>query len=108
MGRNLLCGVRERVEGVIDFLAKNLVLNRDNRNQKDVVERFGFDADVKLLHSKGEATDELLDGTNDEVEAGLHEPTKLSEAFNNADFGGADGEDARDAHDCDGLVESSW
>jgi hypothetical protein len=104
MSCDLLSGIREGIKGLIDLLAKDLVLNRHDGCQKYIIQGFGFDANVKLLHAEGETTHELLHRANDEIKAGLHKATELSKSFNDPYFSCADDEATRNAHG-DGLAD---
>jgi hypothetical protein len=72
MSGNLLCGVGKRVKCLIDILSNHLVLDRDYRGEKDIVLRFGFDANVELLNAEGDGAGFLFAWATDYAEAWLN------------------------------------
>lgn len=99
--RDLLRRIRQGVEGFKDVFSQNLVLDRHYSRQKDVVKRFGFDSDVKLLDPETQTSHQLFHGAKGERETWLNKAAEFPPSFDDAHFGRTDGEAARDAH-CDG------
>ena len=98
MRRDLLHWIGERVKGFVALVAEDLVLDRDDGFQKDIVERFRLDAHVELLDAKGEASHLLLAGAEDQVKAGLSQAREFPKALNQRHFGRRNCKAARNAH----------
>jgi hypothetical protein len=60
MGRDLLDRIGKSVESFVALVAKDLILDRNDRFQKHIVQCFCFDANIELLHAKRKAADLLL------------------------------------------------
>src|SRR5207248_1339581 len=91
-GLDLLLRGAEFVEGVVDLVVEDLVLDRDGDLDEDVVVGFGFDGELGLLDLEVDEVDALGKGDED-VEAGADNAVELAEALDDTGGVGADGEE---------------
>ena len=66
--------------------------------QKDVVQCLGFHADIDLLDTETESSDQLFHGTQDKAKTRLCQALEFAPTFNDADLGRANGKTAGNAH----------
>jgi hypothetical protein len=99
-GLDLLLRLGEFVEGVVDFVGEDLVLDGDGDLDEDVVVGLGFDLELGLLDLEVDEVDGFGEGQQD-VEAGLFDAAELAEAFDDAGGVGADGVEGLDDEDED-------
>lgn len=71
--RNLLRRIRQGIKCFVYLVTEDLVLDRDDGRQKDIVECLGFDTHIELLHAKAQLSYELINRAADNAEAGLQE-----------------------------------
>jgi hypothetical protein len=91
-GLDLFLRGAELVEGVVDLVVEDLVLDGDGDLDKDVVVGLGLDGKLRLLDLEVDEVDALGEGDED-VKAGTDDAVELAEAFDNARRIGADGEE---------------
>jgi hypothetical protein len=91
-GLDLLLRGAEFVEGVVDLVVEDLVLDGDGDLDEDVVASLGLDGELGLLDLEVDEVDALGEGDED-VEAGADDPVELAEALDYAGSVGADGEE---------------
>ena len=83
------CGGGEFVEGVVDFVVEDLVLDADGDLDEDVVVGLGLDLELRLLDLEVDEVDAFGEGEED-VEAGLGDAVEFAEALDDAGGVGAD------------------
>src|SRR5258708_5189358 len=91
-GLDLLLRGAEFVEGVVDLVVEDLVLDGDGDLDEDVVVSLGLDGELGLLDLEVDEVDALGEGDED-VEAGADDAVELAEALDYARGVGADGEE---------------
>ena len=91
----LLLRGAEFVEGVVDLVVEDLVLDGDGYLDEDVVVSLGFDRELSLLDLKVDEVDALGEGDED-MEAGANDAVELAESFDDTGRVGADGEEGFD------------
>src|SRR5216683_283596 len=97
-GLDLLLRGAELVEGVVDLVVEDLVLDGDGDLDEDVVAGLGLDGELGLLDL--EVDDKGLLGEGDEdLEAGADDAVELAEALDDAGGVGADGEEGFEDRD---------
>lgn len=89
-GLDLLLRAAEFVEGVVDLVVKDLILNGDRDLDEDVVVGLGFDRELGLLDLEVDEVDALGVGDED-VEAGADDAVEFAEALDDRGGVGADG-----------------
>ena len=89
-GLNLLLRLGELVEGVVDFVGEDLVLDADGDLDEDVVAGLGFDLELGLLDLEVDEVDGFGEGDED-AQAGLDDAIELAETLDHAGGVGADG-----------------
>jgi hypothetical protein len=101
-GLNLFLRTAEFVEGVVDFVVEDLVLDGDRNLDEDVVVGLGLDGELGLLDLEVDEVDSLGVGDED-VEARADDAVELAEALDYPGGVGADGvkgfEDGDEADD---------
>ncbi len=88
-GLDLLLGGGEAVEGVVDLVVEDLVLDADGDLDEDVVVGLGLDLKLGLLDLEVDEVDALGEGEED-VGAGAGDAVELAEALDDAGGEGAD------------------
>ena len=88
-GLDLLLRGGEAVEGVVDFVVEDLVLDADGDLDEDVVVGLGLDLKLGLLDLEVDEVDSLGEG-EEEVRAGAGDAVELAEAL---DYAGGEGAD---------------
>ena len=91
-GLDLLLRGAEFVEGVVDLVVENLVLDGDGDLDEDVVVGLGFDGELSLLDLEVDEVDTLGEGDED-VKAGADDAVEFAEALDYTSGVGAHGEE---------------
>lgn len=52
---------------IIDLFLEDLILDRDDSSQENIVQRLGLNPNIELLHAKGQATHHFFHGADDHV-----------------------------------------
>ena len=91
-GLDLFLRGAEFVEGVVDLVVEDLVLDGDGDLDEDVVVRLGFDGELGLLDLEVDEVDAFGEGDED-VEAGADDAVELAESLDYAGGVGADSEE---------------
>ena len=89
-GLDLLLRGAEFVEGVVDLVVEDLILDGDGDLDEDVVVGLGLDGELGLLDLEVDEVDALGEG-NEDVQAGADDAVELAEALDDAGGVGADG-----------------
>lgn len=97
-GLDLFDGIGEFVEGGFHGIGNHFVLDRDGDLHKDVVLRFGFDFHVELLDLHAHALDDGFNVRRFPIEPRTGDASEFSEALNDSDLGGFDGEEGTEDH----------
>jgi len=88
-GLDLLLRCGEAIEGVVDFVVEDLVLDADGDLDEDVVVGLGLDLKLSLLDLEVDEIDSLGEG-EEEVGAGAGDAVEFAEAL---DYAGGEGAD---------------
>src|SRR6202030_3793165 len=91
-GLDLFLWGAEFVEGVVDLVVEDLVLDGDGDLDEDVVVGLGLDGELGLLDLEVDEVDALGEGDED-VKAGADDAVELAESLDYAGGVGADGEE---------------
>src|ERR1700730_17520522 len=94
IGRNLLLGICQLVERLVNFLRDDVILHRHWNLYEHVVFGFSFDIESELLHAQIDASGNLVQPGQLEVDAGRGHAKKLAHALHHDGFGGPDLEKA--------------
>jgi hypothetical protein len=97
-GLDLFLRTGEFVEGVVDLVVEDLVLDGDGDLDEDVVVGLGLDGELGLLDLEVNEVDAFGEG-NENVEAGTDDAVEFAEPLDNAGGVGADGKEGFDDGD---------
>ena len=97
-GLDLLLRGAELIEGVVDLVVEDLVLDGDGDLDEDVVVGLGLDGELGLLDLEVDEVDAFGEGDED-VEAGADDAVEFAEALDYAGSVGADGEEGFEDRD---------
>ncbi len=87
-GLDLLLRLGEAVEGVVDLVVEDLILDADGNLDEDVVVGLGLDGELSLLDLEVDEVDTLGEG-HEEVQAGAGDAVEFAEALDDAGGEGA-------------------
>jgi len=94
VGGNLLARVGELVEGLVDVVGDDVILHGDGNLDEDVVFGFGFDVEGELLDAEIDASGNLVEPGEFEIDAGTGHALELAHALHDDGLGGVDLEKA--------------
>ena len=86
--RNLLPRIGQLVEGLVHVVGNHVILHRHGHLHEDVVFGFGLDVERELLHAQIDASGNLVEPRQFEVDAGARHALELAHALHDHGLGG--------------------